>query len=688
MKFALEMGNGVQVRDLTKLKENFSLNKIIPYVLDGRLATWLRDRHEEQLAQDVSALDKNDPMFPQKLCELFGAEYKLEQNEDDKTIQNRMVKLSMLTTITTDSRFLDAVDQVAFTQDDIYDLLDAGETVIYLCGTVKNQQFVLPLNKSGITYIGIDMPEVYISSEKPVDWENRGIKLENVRYDAKYQKVLDLSQESKSDIKHESAKEDNLSKETENSPKVSYKEYANQEYLMEEDLQEVYLNEPIIISKGEVKQFHNQCIHIKAKITCIGMLDISNCVVIYYNNSEILVKRSADIKITDSYIEGKDFHAWRNEGFIRDEGSDQEISLYFENCTFKNSTGFIYLDNAEKVIMKHCRLQDCGKSKSFMNVKVNSEGSTSELNISENLIIGRQENEHYDDEFMFITRLYVSGHSKVNFHDNVIYGCKKIISGCSINVYNCEFYHASYCLQGVGQTKNCKFVGCEHVFGAGCSNPPKPSIHSVKDCVFIYCKLIADLGVNEGLYFQKNQCIECFGRLINTYDKSKGSIQIVDCEFYNITNCVLYPHGKEDIAGTISILLPQADNIIQNCIFDGIFITEKEKDVPGYLIAHEDVYDKQPNEVWTKIANCTFRNCRTNRSGLVRQYVKFVKILGKSKHYNVCTIKNCSGLDRVDEDDRYAGEFSQWNVGTDGNKIGVIASVPHSKRWEKAENEG
>ena len=44
IRFPLEMENGVSVRDLDELKDNFSLARVIGYINDGKLITWLQDR--------------------------------------------------------------------------------------------------------------------------------------------------------------------------------------------------------------------------------------------------------------------------------------------------------------------------------------------------------------------------------------------------------------------------------------------------------------------------------------------------------------------------------------------------------------------------------------------------------------------------------------------------------------------
>ena len=48
IKFALKMRDGVEVRNLQELQENFDLNQVTAYFLDGRLETWLSDRYYDE----------------------------------------------------------------------------------------------------------------------------------------------------------------------------------------------------------------------------------------------------------------------------------------------------------------------------------------------------------------------------------------------------------------------------------------------------------------------------------------------------------------------------------------------------------------------------------------------------------------------------------------------------------------
>ncbi len=158
IRFPLEMDNNIKVRSMEELRNNFSLIKVLEYVKNDKLVTWLRDRYENDLAEAIMALDKTDSDLPRKVCAIFDIPYDEE-----------------------------LINKVAFNQDELYDLLDEDEKEIYLCG----DRFEIPLAVSGVTYKGINNPTVVINSKTEVDWISKEIKFEAIKYDEKYQMVLD-----------------------------------------------------------------------------------------------------------------------------------------------------------------------------------------------------------------------------------------------------------------------------------------------------------------------------------------------------------------------------------------------------------------------------------------------------------------------------------------------------------------
>lgn len=185
IRFPLEMKDGAEVRNLEELKENFSLEHVLVYLEDGKLITWLRDRYENEIADAVLALNREDADFYKKICDIFEVEY-VETQEDIEKAMERKRKEALLKEVTDEEKFYEVVEQIAFTQDDLYDLLDGEETEIYLCG----REFAIPLEKNGIHYIGINNPVAVIVSKEKVDFEEKGITFLGIQFDEKYAEIL------------------------------------------------------------------------------------------------------------------------------------------------------------------------------------------------------------------------------------------------------------------------------------------------------------------------------------------------------------------------------------------------------------------------------------------------------------------------------------------------------------------
>lgn len=225
------MDGGVEVRDIQSLRENFSLGRVMGYLADGKLITWLRDRYASDLADAIEALDKESGSLAKEVCEILGVTYDETSEENLEKAAERNRKLSLLKEYTSESKYIDNVDSVAFEQDDLYDLLDEGDEIIYLCG----DKFSIPLAKEGITYIGINNPVVVIDSKVEIDWDEKRISLLGVKYDSKYQSVVDSAEETKK-ILYEKAVENsksvtNKSKLMDRESKVSSARYSSNSYL-------------------------------------------------------------------------------------------------------------------------------------------------------------------------------------------------------------------------------------------------------------------------------------------------------------------------------------------------------------------------------------------------------------------------------------------------------------------------
>ena len=186
IKFALEMANGEQVRNINALKEHFDIEKAAGYYLSGKLLTWLRDRYYDFEAEQVEQLSKDDKHLNQKLCSIFGIEYDGEEL-DTEEIAWRTERLNKLKQYTADKEILSKVDQVAFNQEDLSDLIDEKIQEIYLCAN----RFTIPLSVTNKNYIGIGKAIAVIRSDKVVDFATLKISFVNVTFDDEYTCTLE-----------------------------------------------------------------------------------------------------------------------------------------------------------------------------------------------------------------------------------------------------------------------------------------------------------------------------------------------------------------------------------------------------------------------------------------------------------------------------------------------------------------
>lgn len=79
IRFPLEMDNGLEVRSMEELRNNFSLGRVLEYIQNGKLVIWLRDRYENNIADAIADLDKTDSELPIKVSAIFDVPYDEKQ---------------------------------------------------------------------------------------------------------------------------------------------------------------------------------------------------------------------------------------------------------------------------------------------------------------------------------------------------------------------------------------------------------------------------------------------------------------------------------------------------------------------------------------------------------------------------------------------------------------------------------
>ena len=173
VNFPLDMGNDIKARSIEELKANYNAEKVTEYFLNGKLLTWLEDRYYDEEAEQIRELSEQSHNNPAaKLAKIFGVE--INESVDVETLEIRRKKLEKLREITSEDEILDNVDRVAFSQEELGDLLDDEVEVIYLCG----ESFRIPLSVKNVRYVGVNNPAVTISGKGGIDLEANEITIE------------------------------------------------------------------------------------------------------------------------------------------------------------------------------------------------------------------------------------------------------------------------------------------------------------------------------------------------------------------------------------------------------------------------------------------------------------------------------------------------------------------------------
>lgn len=177
VRFPLNLREGKQARNLQELRESFSLPEVLGYVANGKLVTWLSDRYENDLAEEISALDHEAPHLEEKICAILGVAYE----EDGTTLEEAKIrneKLEKLKEFTDETHILHGVDWVAFTSEEVSLLLAQNFPLIYLCGDT----FSIPLKGENITYIGVNQPTVTLSPSDLPYFQEKHITFQQVLF--------------------------------------------------------------------------------------------------------------------------------------------------------------------------------------------------------------------------------------------------------------------------------------------------------------------------------------------------------------------------------------------------------------------------------------------------------------------------------------------------------------------------
>lgn len=182
-KFALELNDNKNIMTMADLRDNFDLKKLVDCVNDGKLERWLHERFYSDEADAIENLDVNDVNFFRELCEILGVDYE-KYAEQAEILAWRIARLERLKKITDDVEILQKVDDVAFDQEELEDILsqDKIPDTIYLC----DRYYRFPsgiMRIQNVRYVGIGKVTVVVESDKEIDFDSLKILFHNIEFE-------------------------------------------------------------------------------------------------------------------------------------------------------------------------------------------------------------------------------------------------------------------------------------------------------------------------------------------------------------------------------------------------------------------------------------------------------------------------------------------------------------------------
>ena len=160
IRFPLVMKNGVEVRTIEELRENFDIEAVLKYYFDGKLKQWLENRYFYDKVEALDLLDEKDSNLPSEICKILEVD-RLQNSEmiDISRIRRASNKIDILRKHTDNQDIIDNLDMVAIDQEDLNEiLLEKGvNKQVYLLG----EKFYISPDASA-DFIGINSPTVVL----------------------------------------------------------------------------------------------------------------------------------------------------------------------------------------------------------------------------------------------------------------------------------------------------------------------------------------------------------------------------------------------------------------------------------------------------------------------------------------------------------------------------------------------
>lgn len=173
IKFPLDMGDGIKVRTIEELRENFKLEQVICCFSTGKLLAWLKDRHYQTEYEKVSKLREDDENLLQELSEIFQVNLDNCNVNVQEIINRQKLKDEIKQYLDDDNDILNHLDLVAVNQAQFNQCLEKNYPVIYLYG----ERFQLPGNIENVQIKGINEPTLEIVGNEWMDFKVSNVEI-------------------------------------------------------------------------------------------------------------------------------------------------------------------------------------------------------------------------------------------------------------------------------------------------------------------------------------------------------------------------------------------------------------------------------------------------------------------------------------------------------------------------------
>lgn len=181
------MKDRIMVRTIEELRQHFDTEKLYEHWMNGKLQTWLSDRHYNEQLEMINKVKNNGTNVITDLFKILDIAVDMEANVvQGEEIASKYEKNKILRQFTSDESILDNIDIVATNQFEMEELIKNERKTIYLLG----DYFKLQRNIANIQFIGINEPVLQIDSNEVVDFVSKNIQIQNCIFDKEYEELL------------------------------------------------------------------------------------------------------------------------------------------------------------------------------------------------------------------------------------------------------------------------------------------------------------------------------------------------------------------------------------------------------------------------------------------------------------------------------------------------------------------